>query len=70
MNLDIKADDFIAFIKANTNDKGYCKITLYKAKDTNKNSHYGVLNNFVPKESKKETTLAEDLDNDSDSLPF
>lgn len=63
-NIDIKADDFISFIKENTNEKGYCKINIYKAKDGGKNSHYAVLNEFVPK--KQEETLAEN----SSDLPF
>ena len=69
MNLDLKADDFIAWVKANTNDKGYCKITIYKAKDGGKNSHYGVLNNFVPKEKAVNERPANVAD-DSQDLPF
>ena len=65
MNIDLKADEFIQWIKEHTNDKGYCKITLYKAKEGGKNSHYGVLNDFVPK-----STPLEPSEDNSQDLPF
>lgn len=48
LNIDFKADEFIQWVKENTNDKGYCKITVMKAKDGGKNSHYAVLNDWKP----------------------
>jgi len=48
MNLDVKASEFIDFVKANTNELGYCKLTVMKAKEGGKNSHYVVLNDWKP----------------------
>lgn len=52
-NIDFKTDEFIEWMKANTNDKGYCKITLYKNKEgsASKNTHYGCLNDYVKPET-------------------
>ena len=68
INLDLKADEFCEWVKANTNANGYCKISLYKAKEggASKNTHYGVLNEFVPVMKAKE---GEAVDN-PDDLPF
>jgi hypothetical protein len=70
MNLDIKATEFCEWVKANTNEQGYCKISLYKAKDgsASKNTHYGVLNEFVPVMKAKEGATV--IYDDSDPLPF
>jgi len=72
LNMDFKTSEFIEFLNANTNDKGYCKITVYKAKEGGKNSHYGVLNNFVPTQSNPNTHPAQGVSNSEsdDSLPF
>ena len=66
MNVDIHAKDFIEFIKANTNEKCYCKITVMKAKEGGKNTHYAVLNDWKPTEKK----ITEPIADDGDSLPF
>ena len=72
MNIDIKTKDFIESLNANTNESGYCKITLYKSKEgsASKNTHYGVLNEFVPQMKPKANTVdisSNDLDSE---LPF
>ena len=69
MAIDLKADEFIAWVKENTNAKGYCKITIYKAKDGGKNTHYGVLNDFTPQETKVNERPINVAD-ESDDLPF
>lgn len=77
MNVDIKVDEFIEWMKANTNEKGYCKITLYKNKtgSTSKNSHYGVLNDWKKPEAAQpmepKGKMQEQVEEESDSsLPF
>lgn len=69
MNIDILAKDFIEFIKENTNEKGYCKITVMKAKEGGKNTHYAVLNDWKPT-GEKPKTLIDDLAENEDTLPF
>jgi len=64
MNIDIQAKEFIEFVKENTNDKGYCKLTVMKAKEGSKNSHYVVLNDWKP------TPKKEEIADDGDGLPF
>ncbi len=56
--MSVKADDFMEFIKANTNDKGYCNIDILPQKEgsTSKNSHYGVLNTWVPDATRAQST--------------
>lgn len=70
MNLDIHTATFLEWVKANTNAGGYCKISLYKSKDggASKNTHYGVLNNYVP--LAKADAPAQTPANDIDDLPF
>ncbi len=52
--MSVKADDFIEFIKQNTNEKGYCNIDIFPQKpgSTSTNSHYAALNTWVPDASK------------------
>lgn len=76
MNVDINVNEFIDFLKANTNEKGYCKITLYKNREGSgsKNSHYGVLNDWKkPEEAVQEVPkgkMQEQVADDSSDLPF
>jgi hypothetical protein len=65
MNIDVKVSEFIEFVKENTNDKGYCKLTVMKAKEGGKNSHYVVVNDWKPV-AKAQPQIADD---DQD-LPF
>jgi hypothetical protein len=67
-NIDIKAVDFINFIKENENEKGYCKISVYKAKEGGKNTHYAILNDWKPSENV--ATTAPNTAEESDDLPF
>ena len=46
-DLSIKTDDFIQFLKENTNEKGYVNLQVLKSKD--KGSLYAVLDTFTPK---------------------
>jgi len=81
MNIDFKVDEFIEFMKANMNEKGYCKVTFYPNKpgSTAKNSHYGVLNDYVPNSNKPEEKpktsvpageMQQQYNGNSDDLPF
>ena len=46
-NLSIKTDDFIQFLKENTNEKGYVNMQILKSKD--KGTFYANVDNFTPK---------------------
>ena len=46
-NLSIKTDDFIQFLKENTNEKGYVNLQVLKGKD--KGTFYANIDNFTPK---------------------
>ena len=48
-NLSVKTDDFIQFLKENTNEKGYVNLQVLKSKD--KGTLYAVLDTFEPKAS-------------------
>ena len=47
--LSVKTDDFIQFLKENTNEKGYVNLQVLKSKD--KGTLYAVVDTFVPKAS-------------------
>ena len=47
--LSVKTDDFIQFLKENTNEKGYVNLQVRKSKD--KGTFYAVLDTFEPKTS-------------------
>lgn len=78
IKLDFKVDEFIKFLQANKNEKGYCKVDVFKNKpeSTSKNTHYGVLNIWKPEspnpvtQKPKIDSFAEELDENSDDLPF
>ena len=46
-SLSIKTDDFIQFLKENTNEKGYVNLQVLKSKE--KGSLYAILDTFTPK---------------------
>ena len=46
-SLSIKTDDFIQFLKENTNEKGYVNLQVLKSKD--KDTLYAILDTFTPK---------------------
>ena len=46
-SLSFKTDEFIQFLRENTNDKGYVNLQVLKSKD--KGTLYAVLDNFEPK---------------------
>ena len=75
--LSVKTDDFIQFLKENTNDKGYVNLQILKSKE--KGTLYAVLDTFEPKsntasiEVKKavKTQINDPFQNgDSGNLPF
>ena len=45
-NLSFKSDEFIQFLKENTNDKGYVNLQVLKSKE--KGTMYSVLDTFEP----------------------
>ncbi len=56
--MSVKAQDFIDFINAHTNESGYCNIDIMPQKkdSASKNSHYAVLNTWVPDSTKAKAT--------------
>ena len=48
-NLSVKTDDFIQFLKENTNEKGYVNLQVLKSKD--KGTLYAEVDTFEPKTS-------------------
>ena len=78
-SLSCKSDEFIQFLKENTNDKGYVNMQVLKSKD--KGTIYAVLDTFEPKpnnthtqEKKSVKTQANDpfqnRNSGEDDLPF
>ena len=55
--LSVKTDDFIQFLKENTNEKGYVNLQVRKSKD--KGTLYAVLDTFEPKASTAPTQVKE-----------
>lgn len=47
--LSVKTDDFIQFLKENTNEKGYVNLQVLKSKD--KGTLYAIVDTFEPKAS-------------------
>ena len=76
--LSVKTDDFIQFLKENTNEKGYVNLQVLKSKD--KGTLYAVLDTFEPKASTapievKKAVKTQDRDpfqngNSAGDLPF
>ena len=46
-SLSIKTDDFIQFLRENTNEKGYVNLQILKSKD--KGTLYAIVGTFTPK---------------------
>jgi len=46
-SLSIKTDDFIQFLRENTNEKGYVNLQVLKSKD--KGTLYAIVDTFTPK---------------------
>ena len=78
-SLSVKTDEFIQFLKENTNDKGYVNLQVLKSKD--KSTMYAVLDTFEPKtnttptQEKKsvKTQINDTFQNENsgeDDLPF
>ena len=53
--LSVKTDDFIQFLKENTNEKGYVNLQVRKSKE--KGTLYAVLDTFEPKASTASTEV-------------
>ncbi len=53
--LSVKTDDFIQFLKENTNEKGYVNLQVLKSKE--KGTLYAVLDTFEPKTSNTSTEI-------------
>ncbi len=55
IKLDIKVDEFIAFLNQHKNEKGYVKVDLFKNRpdSSSKNTHYAVLNTWKPDSAEK-----------------
>ena len=59
----VKTSDFVQWLNANTNEKGYCNIEIKERKEPGKygDTHYAVLDEWKP-EKKEETTPGNTLD--------
>ena len=53
--LSVKTDDFIQFLKENTNEKGYVNLQILRSKD--KGTLYAVVDTFEPKASTASTEI-------------
>ena len=53
--LSVKTDDFIQFLKENTNEKGYVNLQVRKSKE--KGTLYAVVDTFEPKASTASTEV-------------
>ena len=79
LNISIKTSDFVTFLQANTNEKGYCNIVINPRKEPTEfgNTHYCKLNNWEPDKSTNDTeplknikTVATETVEDCGNLPF
>lgn len=52
-NLSFKTEEFIEWLKNNTNAKGYCNVDVLESKN---NSLYAKLNNWKPEEENEQPT--------------
>ena len=64
----VKTSDFVQWLNANTNEKGYCNIEIKERKEPGKygDTHYAVLDEWKP-EKKKETILCNTIDEQIES---
>ena len=73
-SLSLKTDDFIQFLKENTNDKGYVNLQVLKSRE--KGTLYSILDTFEPKTNTAPTQKKKSVKNDpfqngnSGDLPF
>ena len=73
-SLSIKSDEFVQFLKENTNDKGYVNLQVLKSRE--KGTLYAVLDTFEPKQSITPTQAKKVANNDpfqngnSGEIPF
>ena len=76
-SLSVKTDDFIQFLKENTNEKGYVNLQVLKSKD--KGTLYAVVDTFEQKASNVSTEIKKAVktqesdpfqNGNSDDLPF
>ena len=65
LNIDFKSEEFLKFMRENTNEKGYLKISVKRSRTPNKygNTHYAVLNTFVPKPNPQYAGQRDETDN-------
>jgi hypothetical protein len=56
--LSFKTDEFINWLRENTNKKGYCNVDIIAGKDGKRD--YAKLNEFKPKQTDDETINIED----------
>ena len=73
-SLSIKSDEFVQFLRENTNEKGYVNVQVLKSKD--KGTMYAVLDTFEPKPNTTPTQAKKVAKNDpfqngnSGEMPF
>ena len=74
-SLSFKTDEFIQFLRENTNEKGYVNIQVLKSRE--KGTMYAVLDTFEPKTSSTPTQEKKPVKNDhfqngnsGDEMPF
>ena len=73
-SLSVKTDEFIQFLRENTNDKGYVNLQVLKSRD--KGTLYAVLDTFepksieTPKPKKNSSPDPFQNGNSDDDLPF
>ena len=66
-SLSVKTDDFIQFLKENTNEKGYVNLQVLRSKD--KGTLYAVVDTFEPKASAASAEIKKAVKT-QDSDPF
>ena len=75
-SLSVKTDEFIQFLRENTNDKGYVNLQVLKSRD--KGTLYAVLDTFEPKTTATPAQTKKVANNDpfqngnsgDDDIPF
>lgn len=58
-SLSVKTDDFIQFLKENTNEKGYVNLQVLRSKE--KGTLYAEIDTFEPKASTASTEVKKDV---------
>ena len=77
-SLSFKIDDFIQFLRENTNEKGYVNLQVLKSKD--KGTLYAIVDTFTPKKDNVSTEQKKSVktqvndpfqnENSDDDIPF